>query len=116
MKELEKAFKALSNINRLRILDLLKQKKLGCPIDECADKCNLERCSCVTEIAREFNLAQSTISHHLKELYNAGIIKMEKQGLWVYCSLNEEKLEQLRSFFDVDDLNAIQESKRRKNG
>jgi len=116
MEELEKAFKALSNINRLRILDLLKQRKLGCRIDKCGDKCDLESNSCVTEIAREFNLAQSTISHHLKELYNAGIIKMEKQGLWVYCSLNEEKLEQLRSFFNVNDVNDIQKSKRRKNG
>lgn len=116
MEEMAKAFKALSNINRLRILDLLKKRKLGCPIDECGDECNLESNSCVTKIAREFNLAQSTISYHLKELYNAGIIKMEKQGLWVYCSLNEEKLEQLRSFFNIDDTNTIQRSKRRKNG
>jgi ArsR family transcriptional regulator, arsenate/arsenite/antimonite-responsive transcriptional repressor len=31
-----------------------------------------------------FDLAQSTISHHLKVLRDAGIVDFEKRGLWVF--------------------------------
>ena len=99
LEYLVKAFKALSNKNRLEIFDLLRTKKYGRRIDERSK----EDASCVTEIARRFDLAQSTVSHHLKELYNAGLIKMEKQGLWVYCSVNEETINRLKAFTDIEN-------------
>jgi len=95
-------FKALSNKNRLEIFNLLRTEKYGCHIDECLDACKREKASCVTEIAERFSLAQSTVSHHLKELYNAGLIKMEREGLWVYCSVNEEMIRQIREYLTED--------------
>jgi ArsR family transcriptional regulator len=95
LDNLLRAFKALSNKNRLEIFNLLRTERISCRIDEC---CSVEGARCVTDIARKFNLAQSTVSHHLKELYNAGLIKMEKQGLWVYCSVNEETLKRLKQY------------------
>ena len=95
MEDLLKIFKALSNKNRLKIFDLLREETYRCRID---DKCRVNSGSCVTEIAERIKLAQSTVSHHLKELYNAGLIRMEKQGLWVYCSINEKALKSIEEF------------------
>ncbi len=97
LEGLVKAFKALSNRNRLQIFILLSKGRHGCKLDECCK----EDASCVTEIANEFDLAQSTVSHHLKELCGAGLIKMEKHGLWVYCSINQMTIEHLRKFMDL---------------
>jgi ArsR family transcriptional regulator len=95
MEDLLKIFKALSNKNRLEIFNLIREKAYRCRID---DKCKVNSASCVTEIAEKIKLAQSTVSHHLKELYNAGLIRMEKQGLWVYCSINEKALKSIEEF------------------
>lgn len=45
---------------------------------------------CVCEINKHVNLSQSLISHHLKDLKDAGIITDEKKGLRVYYSLTEK--------------------------
>ena len=45
---------------------------------------------CVCEIMEHVKLSQSLISHHLKDLKEAGVVKDEKRGLYVYYSLTEE--------------------------
>lgn len=49
---------------------------------------------CVCEMMEHVNLSQSLISHHLKDLKDAGIVTDEKKGLRVYYSLtkNGEKI------------------------
>jgi ArsR family transcriptional regulator len=47
---------------------------------------------CVCDIVSGFDLGQPTISHHLKVLRDAGMVRWEKRGLWVYYSLNRETL------------------------
>ena len=39
---------------------------------------------CVCELVPLFDLAQPTISHHLKVLRDAGLVESERQGLWAY--------------------------------
>ena len=39
---------------------------------------------CVCELVPLFDLSQSTVSHHLKVLREAGIVGSERQGLWAY--------------------------------
>jgi ArsR family transcriptional regulator len=39
---------------------------------------------CVCELVPLFDLSQSTISHHLKVLRDAGVVASERQGLWSY--------------------------------
>lgn len=46
-------------------------------------------CSCLCE---RFPLSQPTISHHLKILQSAGLITVEKQGLFHRLRVNEEAL------------------------
>jgi DNA-binding transcriptional ArsR family regulator len=43
-------------------------------------------------------LSLSTVSHHLKELRNAGLIVCQKRGQWVHCAPNGEILKQVRDF------------------
>jgi ArsR family transcriptional regulator len=39
---------------------------------------------CVCDLTSAFDLSQPTISHHMKVLYEAGLVDREKRGVWVY--------------------------------
>jgi ArsR family transcriptional regulator len=65
-------FKALADFNRLKIVKLLKEGEL---------------CACELTIA--LSSSQSTVSHHLSVLKNAGLIKERKEGKWSYFRLSE---------------------------
>ncbi len=94
--ELAQIFKALSDPNRLAILQMLR--------DECGGTCRFEpgeSGNTVSEIADRFDIALSTVSHHLKELKNAGLIECVKRGQWVYCSPRPEVLAKIREFVQV---------------
>ena len=45
-----------------------------------------------------FDIAQPTLSHHLKKLREAGIVDSERRGLWAYYYVNPEALEELSSW------------------
>ena len=53
---------------------------------------------CVCELVPLFDLSQSTVSHHLKKLRDAGIVGSERQGLWAYYYVNPEALEELSAW------------------
>ncbi|MBM7624563.1 ArsR/SmtB family transcription factor [Sporohalobacter salinus] len=72
--------KALSDERRLQIVDLLA----------CCGKL------CVCDVTEQLGLSQSNISHHLKILKNAGVIKATKRGRWVDYELNHEQIEELK--------------------
>lgn len=55
---------------------------------------------CVGELGKDLGIAPSTVSHHIKELYRAGLIKMERRGQNVECSVNPEMLSALALFFN----------------
>jgi len=89
-----KLLKALSNKNRLAIFERLRRHALAC--DGPGEGCT------VGDIAQQFNLTLSTVSHHLKELKEAGLIKCEQRGQYTYCSINEEAVKELHTFFSPD--------------
>ncbi len=92
-KGLARVFKALGDENRLAIFQLLRERCAGgCEVSEDG----VDRT--VSEIAKDFDLALSTVSHHLKELRNAGLILCEKHGKQVYCRANSALLEDLERF------------------
>ncbi|WP_404450367.1 autorepressor SdpR family transcription factor [Sutcliffiella horikoshii] len=64
-------FKALSDENRRKILDLLKEGDLT-----------------AGEIADHFEMSKAGISQHLSVLKNAGLVYALKRGQYVYYSLN----------------------------
>ena len=61
----EKVLKAYADKNRLRILKLLEKKKM-----------------CVCELAFVLDIAQPSVSRHLKKLRSAGLIDSEPDGFW----------------------------------
>jgi ArsR family transcriptional regulator len=50
---------------------------------------------CVCELVPLFDVAQPTLSHHLKTLREAGIVDSERRGLWAYYYVRPEALEEL---------------------
>jgi len=87
MGNLTRIFKALSDENRLAIFQLIRER---CEHGHEATEAELNRS--VSKIAGEFDLALSTVSHHLKELKNAGLIRCDKRGQRIYCSTGAEAL------------------------
>lgn len=97
--EAARVFKALADENRLAIFELLRKR---CTDDGCdTNESGIERT--VSEIAKTFDLALSTVSHHLKELRNAGLVTCEKHGQRVHCSVNWEVLTSLQRFLQRAD-------------
>jgi ArsR family transcriptional regulator len=79
-------FKALADPARVRIVNALAQS--GEPV-----------CACEFEPA--LGLAQSTVSHHLKKLTDAGLLEREQRGKWAYFSLRPEAVERLAVVADL---------------
>ncbi len=77
MRELVKAFKALSDQTRLRILNLL-----------------LERACCVCEVMQALDISQTRASRNLSALYDAGFLKLRKEGLWSLYSIDQEGMKE----------------------
>jgi len=70
--------KALGDPVRLRLMSLVASHEGG------------EACVC--ELNDAFDLSQPTISHHMKVLYEAGLVDREKRGVWVYYRARPEAL------------------------
>jgi ArsR family transcriptional regulator, arsenate/arsenite/antimonite-responsive transcriptional repressor len=56
---------------------------------------------CVCEMMEHINLSQSLISHHLKDLKEAGIIQDKKKGLRVYYSLTKKGVNIINLLFKL---------------
>lgn len=78
-----KIFKALCDPNRLYILDILKTG---------------EHCAC--KLLEMLNVSQSTLSHHMKILADADIIRTRKDGKWSHYSLNNEGIHHLMTYLE----------------
>ena len=79
-KNMVAIFKALGDENRIRILKLLHSG---------------EKCAC--KLLEELNISQSTLSHHMKILCDAGIVTGRKGGKWMHYSICCEGVCSLRT-------------------
>ena len=80
-EENDKIFKALSDVNRLKIIDILSSEEL-----------------CACQILPEFDFTQPTLSHHMKILIDSGLVIASKKGTWNYYKLNIENIKKLENF------------------
>ena len=53
---------------------------------------------CVCELVPLFDVGQSTLSHHLKKLRDAGIVDAERRGLWAYYYVRPDALKELATW------------------
>lgn len=83
-KEDIRIFKAFSDDNRWRILEILQ---------------NGEKCACVLQ--NELNIQQSTLSHHMKILCDSELVLGKKDGKWMHYSINKEGLKNARRKIDM---------------
>ena len=74
-------FKALSDPNRIKILELLIQG---------------ETCGCT--LIDNLPISQPTLSYHLKQLSEAGLVKSVKEGTWNHHYVQKEKLAEVIQF------------------
>ncbi|MEW6075486.1 MAG: ArsR family transcriptional regulator [Candidatus Omnitrophota bacterium] len=63
-----------------------------CPVKGVIEKAFTKVCGCM-------NLSRSTISHHFKELQNAGLITCERVGQNFRCRINEEVVNSIKEIF-----------------
>lgn len=102
-EELALTFKALGDPTRLGIFEMLRCcSGEGVEVDEQGQVRPAGSLS-VGEVCCRIGGSMSTISHHLKELRLAGLIRMEKRGRWIYCSVNPEALAHIRTFVEETD-------------
>jgi ArsR family transcriptional regulator, arsenate/arsenite/antimonite-responsive transcriptional repressor len=83
--ELEAVLKSLADRHRLRIVNQLLRAD-GEPL-------------CVCELQSLLGLSQGTVSHHLKQLAEAGIVERESRGTYSYFRLMPGALEAVRNLF-----------------
>jgi ArsR family transcriptional regulator, arsenate/arsenite/antimonite-responsive transcriptional repressor len=50
---------------------------------------------CVCELVPLFAVSQPTLSHHLKKLLEAGVVGVERRGIWAYYYVKPENLKEL---------------------
>jgi DNA-binding transcriptional ArsR family regulator len=88
------AFKALAHPHRLAIFLRLSDccQRRGCDAEECSRLC-------VGELGKGLGVGQPTVSHHLKELSRAGLIRTCKCGQSTECWVAETTLDELAQFF-----------------
>ncbi len=97
MNKIAEFYKALGDVTRLTILQSLTGKEM-----------------CVCEIIERLRMSQPAISHHLKILKQAGLVKDCREGKWIYYSLNENVFAEVFGDEDLDVLKNYAEPIRQK--
>lgn len=91
-------FKALGNPHRLAIFQKLTQ----CCTPGTVCSVGGTVCFTVGEIGDNLDIAPSTVSHHLKELFRAGLINTQRNGRTIECWIEPSVLEEMSQFFQVN--------------
>ena len=86
-KELETLFKALADRHRVKILNRLLAAG--------------GEAVCVCDFEAMLDLKQPTVSYHLKQLLNAGIVTREKRGSFAYFAIAPGALDRLRGLLEL---------------
>lgn len=90
LEPLADVLKALADPTRLKIVSLL----------------NIRDC-CVCELVPIFDISQPAVSKHVSRLKTVGLVKETRKGMWVFYSLNKEKLQDIGfALMNLPDLSS----------
>ena len=78
-ERIARVFKALGDATRVRLLSLIGGSESG------------EMCIC--DLTEPVGLSQPTVSHHMKQLVDAGLATREQRGKWAYYRVVDGALE-----------------------
>jgi ArsR family transcriptional regulator len=76
--KLARMFKALGDPTRVRLLSLIAAQP--------------EREACICDLTEPVGLAQPTVSHHMKQLVDAGLVVREQRGRWAFYRVVDDTL------------------------
>ena len=82
-------FRALADPARVRIVNLLATS--GASV-------------CVCNLTEPLGLSQPTVSHHMRTLLDAGLVRREQRGRWAYFSLDPEAAVTLSSLVNLEEV------------
>lgn len=85
-QQLARMFKALGDPTRVRLLSMMAAQSGG------------EACVC--DLTEPVGLSQPTVSHHMKQLVDAGLVTREQRGKWAYYAVVPEILGMLSAALD----------------
>ena len=89
-EKLARTLKVIADPARLRLISMIAAQEKA------------EACAC--DLTEPLGLGQSTVSHHLKILVEAGILAREKRGSWAYFSLVPGALDSLAALLTSNEL------------
>jgi len=97
---LPKIFKALSNEQRLKLFQLIytnqMEKSVNKDLPCLGGQGGVEKA--FTMACEYLNISRSTVSHHMKELVNAGLISTTRNGQSFICKINMEAVKAIQHF------------------
>jgi ArsR family transcriptional regulator len=74
--QFERIAKALADPRRFALLETISAA-LECPVEK---------------LCRDFPITKATVSHHLRELVQAGLVDAEREGQYKHCSVRRDVL------------------------
>ena len=83
LSQVSRICKALSDPNRLQIIQLLTYR---------------EQCGC--ELLEQMQISQPTLSHHMKALEGCGLVSSRKKGKWSHYSLSRDQWAAFRDYIE----------------
>jgi ArsR family transcriptional regulator len=84
--ELERLFRVLADRHRVKILNILLRAG--------------GQAVCVCEFTDQLDLAQPTVSYHLKQLREAGLLDREKRGTFAYFRVRPDAMRRLQALVE----------------
>ncbi len=88
VKKLAEIFKALSDVNRLRIIRMLSS--------------NMVKTLTVSDLADKLGVSQPAATQHIKILKNIGLLEPNKEGFRIYYQINTDILVEMNE--EVQDM------------
>jgi ArsR family transcriptional regulator len=90
--ETARVFKALAHPHRVAVVNLLVRAEF--PV-------------CVCDLTAALGLAQSTVSHHLRLLVDAGLLHREQRGIWAYYSVDRDAMRRLATVVALEEPDRV---------